>query len=102
MGVGYPDYGGSIPACAGEPPAQHGADVISAVYPRVCGGTQTIPDPPLPKRGLSPRVRGNRDTPLYRAGRAGSIPACAGEPDTRIVTLIATGVYPRVCGGTLS
>ena len=29
----------SIPACAGEPPAQEGARAVLLVYPRVCGGT---------------------------------------------------------------
>ena len=52
--------------------------------------------------GLSPRVRGNR---VMRAGRLpaqGSIPACAGEPDTLIPAAVAKRVYPRVCGGTIS
>ena len=30
----------------------------------------------------------------------GSIPACAGEPSSRMVTNSASKVYPRVCGGT--
>ena len=30
---------GSIPACAGEPPAEPGAAQSARVYPRVCGGT---------------------------------------------------------------
>ena len=29
-----------------------------------------------------------------------SIPACAGEPDSRVVDLPIQQVYPRVCGGT--
>ena len=51
---------GSIPACAGEPPAKEKKYACASVYPRVCGGT------PRPKTrryricGLSPRVRGNR------------------------------------------
>ena len=50
--------------------------------------------------GLSPRVRGNRSH-LVRAFRvAGSIPACAGEPNRPPDRLYVIGVYPRVCGGT--
>ena len=71
---------GSIPACAGEPPAaalrRHGP------------------------QGLSPRVRGN---PLSGPGGwilLGSIPACAGEPLGSSPWLRAERVYPRVCGGT--
>ena len=71
------------------------------VYPRVCGGT------PRPRacgclvRGLSPRVRGNRRVGGSAAGKAGSIPACAGEPMPAVVARAATRVYPRVCGGTI-
>ena len=32
--------------------------------------------------------------------RAGSIPACAGEPICQRFSSPAWGVYPRVCGGT--
>ena len=32
---------GSIPACAGEPPAVWGAGMRLTVYPRVCGGTRS-------------------------------------------------------------
>ena len=30
---------GSIPACAGEPEHGEAAELLEAVYPRVCGGT---------------------------------------------------------------
>ena len=33
--------GGSIPACAGEPSCYRLPSIISAVYPRVCGGTRS-------------------------------------------------------------
>ena len=74
------DTGRSIPACAGEPKRQAAGSVISRVYPRVCGGTQRrlrlLPD----CLGLSPRVRGNHQSPRRHVHREGSIPACAGEP----------------------
>ena len=66
----------------------------------MCGGTQNSSRPSVVAAGLSPRVRGNP----FHAGRleqvAGSIPACAGEPDARRKTHIQQWVYPRVCGGT--
>ena len=51
-------------------------------------------------KGLSPRVRGNPRSGVSGYIRAGSIPACAGEPTALTFTFTATGVYPRVCGGT--
>ena len=51
--------GGSIPACAGEPIAVRGPSRISAVYPRVCGGTCRASERRGNGIGLSPRVRGN-------------------------------------------
>ena len=72
--------GGSIPACAGEPAAAVGGRGRGEVYPRVCGGTRCCGRGTRARRGLSPRVRGNRlvDQPRPRCHR--SIPACAGEP----------------------
>ena len=91
---------GSIPACAGEPPALIGGGGDSQVYPRVCGGTYRG----CPMRrlgiGLSPRVRGNRQGVNGGVQDGGSIPACAGEPPEGDVAVPAAGVYPRVCGGT--
>ena len=70
----------SIPACAGEPAARLSAPYMDMVYPRVCGGTQSIPTARRPCWGLSPRVRGNPLPPIPWPAAAGSIPACAGEP----------------------
>ena len=50
----------SIPACAGEPARVASPLRTISVYPRVCGGTQTIVHFADHTRGLSPRVRGNR------------------------------------------
>ncbi len=50
--------------------------------------------------GLSPRVRGNLSGEAVSASRAGSIPACAGEPIPDAVRQVIGEVYPRVCGGT--
>ena len=118
-----PPRGGSIPACAGEPSLPNAAAPAFPVYPRVCGGTRAGRvrvghrdglSPRVrgnrsvyrasylwsPVWGLSPRVRGNRPSAARAARRAGSIPACAGEPGQRGMVLGHHGVYPRVCGGT--
>ena len=52
--------GGSIPACAGEPPWTKARRWNAPVYPRVCGGTPAGIDGPALGWGLSPRVRGNQ------------------------------------------
>ena len=90
----------SIPACAGEPYALPDSLAAAQVYPRVCGGTISQPQPERTKWGLSPRVRGNHGADLPGADGARSIPACAGEPPTRDEPGGSAQVYPRVCGGT--
>ena len=66
----------------------------------MCGGTRRDARIRAERRGLSPRVRGN--LPDYGIPHCvgGSIPACAGEPAPRALRPPASGVYPRVCGGT--
>ena len=91
---------GSIPACAGEPQAWPGSNHQLRVYPRVCGGTANVLPVSPQSEGLSPRVRGNRPVRLGANPRAGSIPACAGEPHTKRDRRNGPTVYPRVCGGT--
>ena len=92
----------SIPACAGEPSGLSGSSSGGGVYPRVCGGTQRNPDVGYQWWGLSPRVRGNLILWSPHSIRAGSIPACAGEPYNQYRSPIEDAVYPRVCGGTTS
>ena len=50
---------GSIPACAGEPYIDEYRHEDTRVYPRVCGGTDSLPKLMNKYDGLSPRVRGN-------------------------------------------
>ena len=90
----------SIPACAGEPRAQRAPAPAHQVYPRVCGGTVRIASSHSSVSGLSPRVRGNRRRGRPSADRHGSIPACAGEPESARRRRLSRRVYPRVCGGT--
>ena len=70
----------SIPAHAGEPDGQAGANDSGAVYPRPRGGTPADQTAIRRQAGLSPPTRGNRG--FVRAVRAadGSIPAHSGEP----------------------
>ena len=70
----------SIPACAGEPLRSPTGGHAPGVYPRVCGGTWSASCSLIWGMGLSPRVRGNRQSR---------------PPQTPVAR-----VYPRVCGGT--
>ncbi len=92
--------GGSIPACAGEPPPVPPMLALTQVYPRVCGGTDGTVQGLQPLDGLSPRVRGNPTKSPVIVTSPRSIPACAGEPQIVVPHLVAVQVYPRVCGGT--
>ena len=91
----------SIPACAGEPTWHWPRSGCSRVYPRVCGGTVLQNFDGLYDRGLSPRVRGNRQTTASFCLPLRSIPACAGEPYPETSFFRGLPVYPRVCGGTV-
>ena len=91
---------GSIPACAGEPVLPPSALHSVQVYPRVCGGTVAAAAVGVLMAGLSPRVRGNLSGSGSPISRAGSIPACAGEPRSSTSNCSTVRVYPRVCGGT--
>ncbi len=93
--------GGSIPACAGEPPWFRGQGGSDKVYPRVCGGTLGVRPARIPWWGLSPRVRGNRRVSSRERVSMRSIPACAGEPALNQIPPDYIRVYPRVCGGTV-
>ena len=93
---------GSIPACAGEPQGYTSRKGGQQVYPRVCGGTDGVFPIFVERKGLSPRVRGNRKPASTSKGWKGSIPACAGEPAAPPVRVPGRRVYPRVCGGTLA
>ena len=70
----------SIPAYAGEPRRPAPLTPRPQVYPRVCGGTERHPRAYGRRRGLSPRMRGNRGTGMPCGTPKRSIPAYAGEP----------------------
>ena len=94
--------GGSIPACAGEPLTPALSAAAPWVYPRVCGGTIDTCQHLYGCQGLSPRARGNRGQFFLDPFQFGSIPACAGEPMSLPPVPGRCGVYPRVCGGTVT
>ena len=75
--------GGTIPACAGEPPSAMRIWWMRRDYPRVCGGTALEGGTTTAAPGLSPRVRGNPPLGGHRRTQCGTIPACAGEPGTK-------------------
>ena len=91
---------GSIPAHAGEPPTPDGSLPRDRVYPRACGGTLNAFNIRPIAKGLSPRMRGNREHRPVRLTAAGSIPAHAGEPTAGSSVSLIARVYPRACGGT--
>ena len=70
------------------------------VYPRVYGETNCPLNADLPKRGLSPRVRGNPLKPVEGSMRRRSIPACTGKPPGVEILDDYRRVYPRVYGET--
>ena len=97
---GLTAYGGSIPACAGEPARALISRMRAWVYPRLRGGTFSPLIWTARRRGLSPLARGNQHPRVSGLVMDGSIPACAGEPSTCAGRPISTWVYPRLRGGT--
>ncbi len=93
-------FRGSIPAHAGEPNHSPRLPESPRVYPRACGGTSRCGLRAVRIRGLSPRMRGNREVHLHHPAPQGSIPAHAGEPATSPRATWRSWVYPRACGGT--
>ena len=91
---------GSIPASAGKPTMASLALGTSRVYPRECGETDINLSSTGTVKGLSPRVRGNRQGEQETAQRRGSIPASAGKPRRARSSSPSTRVYPRECGET--
>ena len=71
---------GSIPACTGNPAASAAAKAVAKVYPRVYGESEIKLVDDMLEDGLSPRVRGIRDSLGDARDGVGSIPACTGNP----------------------
>ena len=92
---------GPIPACAGQPACATSQMRHAWAYPRVCGATGNVSEVIILRRGLSPRVRGNRQKLEPVALSQGPIPACAGQPSTKRTPSRKARAYPRVCGATV-
>ena len=90
----------SIPACTGQPRRAEPHHSETQVYPRVYGATASPFIAPSSRRGLSPRVRGNRHGVNPSLHLRGSIPACTGQPLADLMTRGYARVYPRVYGAT--
>ena len=101
-GINESNSRGPIPACAGESRRSTIGSGSSGAYPRVCGGIRILAADHAQRRGLSPRVRGNRPRPIARQLSRGPIPACAGESFALVREEGHGGAYPRVCGGIRS
>ena len=99
MGAGR-QVQGSIPAHAGEPLHPPIPPISPEVYPRPCGGTDSVRLHLFPLCGLSPPMRGNQPLIAYHRHHCGSIPAHAGEPVESDALYQGAKVYPRPCGGT--
>ena len=67
----------------------------------MCGGTIVRQLMLYIHKGLSPRVRGNRDSKTSEFSFNRTIPACAGEPISVAGLDSRNADYPRVCGGTI-
>ena len=91
---------GCIPARAGEPALLDRRFGVSRVYPRASGGTFSASTLPIPRRGVSPRERGNREAAAAHLPDLGCIPARAGEPRLCRGAYARNRVYPRASGGT--
>ena len=89
---------GSIPACAGKPLLRPTAWRWRRVHPRVCGEASSVRATVSCSRGPSPRVRGSPSRVLEIGRPPGSIPACAGKPETGRGEPDMSEVHPRVCG----
>ena len=73
----------STPACAGEPFARGGPEIVLAVDPRVRGGACIVTGNNIGVAGRSPRARGSLLCGAFANAHHRSIPACAGEPADR-------------------
>ena len=92
---------GTIPAHAGETRAGSARMASMWDHPRACGGNAATSSIFCGGRGPSPRMRGKRCAPHRQRGRAGTIPAHAGETRTRAAGGPLQGDHPRACGGNL-
>ena len=92
---------GSIPALTGKPATSTPMVDPEKVYPRAYGETERVYASFGLVKGLSPRLRGNQQTPIIELQRQRSIPALTGKPRRDTAVSWARRVYPRAYGETL-
>ena len=86
---------GSIPAGAGKPAYRATGGCSRGVHPRGRGEARRAPAVEFAQAGPSPRARGSLDHLAERDGRAGSIPAGAGKPQSLPGRRPFRAVHPR-------
>ena len=91
---------GPIPAPAGQPQGCGGGGGLQRAYPRSRGATRSDSRKAATSEGLSPLPRGNRGILELFEGRAGPIPAPAGQPSAAGATGARPRAYPRSRGAT--
>ena len=64
----------------------------------MCGEAEVVKSNPYMPTGPSPRVRGSPGGNPVGLVAGGSIPACAGKPDSLLAENVREKVHPRVCG----
>ena len=89
---------GIIPACAGNTAHMICLELPTRDHPRVCGEHMILLPSILFLSGSSPRVRGTRGHARCFEGRAGIIPACAGNTCKVSSSVFSAWDHPRVCG----
>ena len=87
------------PRVTGEPSGPYGPPFV-VVYPRVYGGTREMLLPALSSKGLSPRVRGNRNNISDLKFICQVYPRVYGGTEGFNFSPNWPAVYPRVYGGT--
>ncbi len=91
---------GPIPARAGQPRSSTSGCRAPWAYPRSRGATSGVGTSIVAYRGLSPLARGNRLPSGRVDGRAGPIPARAGQPAASRPRARWGRAYPRSRGAT--
>ena len=90
---------GSIPACAGKPPAAKMTSRCFGVYPRVCGEAPGQARRAVMRWGLSPRVRGSPSS-LSSSSASWRVYSrvCGEAPVASALNKLHKGLSPRVRG----
>ncbi len=89
---------GIIPAYAGNTPAEYSIVSCWRDHPRICGEHRAVFIESTPPTGSSPHMRGTPGIVRFSVGRAGIIPAYAGNTPNVRPMAISSRDHPRICG----